>query len=62
MTLLLKKLKMIDIYIYQVSRALNISKRQVFHFSLELWYYTALVLITGYLKNSEVAIDALTIW
>uniref|UniRef100_A0A2N9GD65 Polysaccharide biosynthesis protein C-terminal domain-containing protein n=1 Tax=Fagus sylvatica TaxID=28930 RepID=A0A2N9GD65_FAGSY len=28
---------------------------------LELWYYTALVLITGYLKNAEVAIDALTI-
>nr|XP_023904326.1 protein DETOXIFICATION 22-like isoform X2 [Quercus suber]XP_023904327.1 protein DETOXIFICATION 22-like isoform X2 [Quercus suber] len=28
---------------------------------LELWYYTALVLITGYLKNSEVSIDALTI-
>ncbi|GMY20031.1 protein DETOXIFICATION 22-like isoform X2 [Fagus crenata] len=28
---------------------------------LELWYYTALVLITGYLKNAEVTIDALTI-
>ncbi|XP_075636816.1 protein DETOXIFICATION 21-like [Castanea sativa] len=27
----------------------------------KLWYYTALVLITGYLKNSEVSINALTI-
>ncbi|KAL4607219.1 hypothetical protein ACB092_09G158200 [Castanea dentata] len=27
----------------------------------KFWYYTALVLITGYLKNSEVSIDALTI-
>ncbi|WOL17102.1 protein DETOXIFICATION 21-like [Canna indica] len=28
---------------------------------LELWYYTVLVLLTGYMKNAEVAIDALSI-
>ncbi|KAJ6379777.1 hypothetical protein OIU76_016430 [Salix suchowensis] len=31
------------------------------HYSLELWYNTVLVLLTGNLKNAEVAIDALAI-
>lgn len=30
--------------------------------SLETWYYMALVLFAGYLKNAEVAVDALSIW
>ncbi|KAK4402743.1 protein DETOXIFICATION 29 [Sesamum angolense] len=29
--------------------------------SLEVWYYTALILFAGYLKNAEVAVDALSI-
>lgn len=33
-----------------------------FFYSLELWYTTILVLLTGNMKNSEVAIDALSIW
>ncbi|XP_011086623.1 protein DETOXIFICATION 29 [Sesamum indicum] len=28
---------------------------------LEVWYYTALILFAGYLKNAEVAVDALSI-
>ncbi|TKW07617.1 hypothetical protein SEVIR_7G318801v4 [Setaria viridis] len=28
---------------------------------LELWYYTILVLLTGYMKNAEIALDALSI-
>jgi multidrug resistance protein, MATE family len=31
-------------------------------FSLELWYNTILVLLTGYMKNAEIALDALSIW
>lgn len=30
--------------------------------SLEVWYFMALVLFAGYLKNAEVAVDALSIW
>jgi MATE family multidrug resistance protein len=30
--------------------------------SLEVWYYRVLVLLTGYLKNAEIAVDALSIW
>ena len=30
--------------------------------SLELWYNSILVLLTGNLKNAEVALDALAIW
>lgn len=30
--------------------------------SLEVWYYTALILFAGYLKNAEVSVDALSIW
>uniref|UniRef100_A0A7N0T5G0 Uncharacterized protein n=1 Tax=Kalanchoe fedtschenkoi TaxID=63787 RepID=A0A7N0T5G0_KALFE len=29
---------------------------------LEIWYYTALILFAGYLKNAEIAVDALSIW
>ncbi|KAI5679251.1 hypothetical protein M9H77_10201 [Catharanthus roseus] len=28
---------------------------------LEIWYFTALVLVAGYLKNAEIAVDALSI-
>jgi MATE family multidrug resistance protein len=31
-------------------------------FSLELWYNTILVLLTGYMANAEIALDALSIW
>jgi len=31
-------------------------------YSLELWYNTILVLLTGYMKDAEVALDALSIW
>ena len=30
--------------------------------SLELWYNTILVLLTGNMKDAEVSIDALSIW
>lgn len=30
--------------------------------SLELWYNTVLILLTGNLKNAQVEIDALAIW
>lgn len=30
--------------------------------SLETWYFMALVLFAGYLKNAEIAVDALSIW
>ncbi|KAF5197726.1 Detoxification-like protein [Thalictrum thalictroides] len=30
--------------------------------SLEFWYNSILVLLTGYMANAEVAIDALSIW
>lgn len=30
--------------------------------SLENWYYRVLVLLTGYLPNAEIAVDALSIW
>lgn len=30
--------------------------------SLELWYNTVLILLTGHMKNAEIAIDALSIW
>uniref|UniRef100_J3MTV4 Protein DETOXIFICATION n=1 Tax=Oryza brachyantha TaxID=4533 RepID=J3MTV4_ORYBR len=30
-------------------------------YSLENWYYRVLVLLTGYLKNAEIAVDALSI-
>jgi hypothetical protein len=33
-----------------------------FFFSLELWYNTILVLLTGNMKNAEIALDALSIW
>lgn len=31
-------------------------------FSLENWYYRILVFLTGYVKNAELAVDALSIW
>ena len=31
-------------------------------YSLELWYNTILVLLTGNMENAEVQIDALAIW
>lgn len=30
--------------------------------SLETWYFMALVLFAGYMKNAEAAVDALSIW
>ena len=30
--------------------------------SLENWYYRILILMTGNLKNAEIAVDALSIW
>ena len=30
--------------------------------SLEVWYFMALILFAGYLKNAEVSVDALSIW
>jgi MATE family multidrug resistance protein len=30
--------------------------------SLENWYYRILVFLTGYVKNAELAVDALSIW
>ena len=30
--------------------------------SLELWYNTILVLLTGIMRNADIAIDALSIW
>ncbi|OIT40436.1 PREDICTED: protein DETOXIFICATION 31-like isoform X1 [Nicotiana attenuata] len=29
---------------------------------LEMWYFMALILVAGYLKNAEVAVDAISIW
>ncbi|KAK9290869.1 hypothetical protein L1049_009047 [Liquidambar formosana] len=37
------------------------SLRSILVFSLELWYNTVLILLTGNLKNAEVSIDALSI-
>ena len=34
----------------------------VFHDSLELWYNTVLILLTGNMQNAEVSLDALAIW
>jgi hypothetical protein len=34
----------------------------LFFISLELWYNTILVLLTGNMKNAEIALDALSIW
>lgn len=31
-------------------------------YSLETWYFMALILFAGYLKNAEVSVDALSIW
>ena len=30
--------------------------------SLEFWYYKILTLMTGYLKDATIAVDALSIW
>lgn len=30
--------------------------------SLELWYYTAIILMVGSLKNPAIAVDAISIW
>lgn len=30
--------------------------------SLELWYYTVVILMVGWLKNPEIAVDAISIW
>lgn len=30
--------------------------------SLELWYYTAVILMVGSLKNPAIAVDAISIW
>ena len=47
-----------------IKRALQIWFLQLFATvdSLELWYNTVLVLLTGNMKNAQVAIDALSIW
>ena len=47
-----------------IKRALQIWFLQLFATvdSLELWYNTILVLLTGNMKNAQVAIDALSIW
>nr|GFA59056.1 protein DETOXIFICATION 31-like [Tanacetum cinerariifolium] len=29
---------------------------------LETWYFMALILFAGYLKNAEIAVDALSVW
>lgn len=34
----------------------------IFMCSLETWYFMALVLFAGYLKDAEIAVDALSIW
>lgn len=33
-----------------------------FSCSLEIWYYRLLVFLTGFMKNAELAVDALSIW
>lgn len=33
-----------------------------FWHSLELWYYTIVILMVGWLKNPEIAVDAISIW
>ncbi|KAL3634092.1 Protein DETOXIFICATION 31 [Castilleja foliolosa] len=40
---------------------LKLSMASAVMLCLEMWYYTALVLFAGYLKNAEVAVDALSI-
>lgn len=37
-------------------------KLGLFIFSLEVWYFMALILFAGYLKNAELSVDALSIW
>lgn len=32
------------------------------NYSLELWYFTAIILMVGYLKNPTLAVDAISIW
>lgn len=31
-------------------------------FSLELWYYTAVIIMVGCLKNPHIQVDAISIW
>lgn len=31
-------------------------------YSLENWYYKILILMTGNMKNAEIAVDALSVW
>lgn len=30
--------------------------------SLELWYYTAVLILVGFLKNARLQIDVMSIW
>jgi len=30
--------------------------------SLEMWYYTAVLILVGCLKNPEIQVDAISIW
>jgi hypothetical protein len=47
----------------QISYLHNDTSRHLALFcSLENWYYRILVFLTGYVKNAELAVDALSIW
>jgi hypothetical protein len=40
----------------------SIAKYSSVSCSLELWYYTAVLILVGFLKNAKLQIDVMSIW
>lgn len=40
----------------------KINKIKMLCCSLELWYYTAVLILVGFLKNARLQIDVMSIW
>jgi MATE family multidrug resistance protein len=49
-------------YYYFKKSAMRLTSSYGDFYSLEIWYNTVLILLTGNMKNAEIAIDALAIW
>jgi len=47
---------------YELWAFVRLSLSSVVMLCLEIWYFMTLILLTGHLKNPEIAVDSISIW
>jgi len=53
---------MILFFLYSINNIFAILINFLLWISLEVWYFMAIILFAGYLKNAEISVAALSIW